>query len=423
MKLKDIYIPKSSSKEEIYRNMISIYYYKLFNPDADISSLVNKKYKLFFEKYFLNYQNPLIFTLYNQIPTEFLPLPEQNFYYFFPMISFNKIGWKPKLNSHEKVQNINEIWKSLVDKEIKNITTIQERFQSLKVIKSKYYDNLICNFSIKKIFSLPSEFIKNKLIMIRTDKESHVTKDFKIESDSIYVKGKIINQNDIINVILLKELTKKDIIKCFNITTIDPGTYLYHQINLNINTEIKDKYTFNYYSLNFYSRILNPFEKNILYKYQEFITLKPISILDISTNSIINNPITTNKKYSKFQCFDIANIKKLNPICDYDLIDVRKRFDEVNYNKKRGLLLLIWKNSSYIDFNMSFIRFLNNFNLPYFNLMSLVIDKDQPKLLGEEIYMNNYLATKYLKVVTKFTTDTTKFKNKKINPEYEKMYF
>ncbi len=55
--------------------------------------------------------------------------------------------------------------------------------------------------------------------------------------------------------------------------------------------------------------------------------------------------------------------------------------------------------------------------------MSLVIDKNEPKLLGEEIYMNNYLATKYLKVVTNFTTDTTKFKNKKINSEYEKMYF
>ena len=88
MKLKDIYVPKSSLKEEIYRNMISIYYYKLFNPDADISSLVNKKHKFFFENYFLNYQNPLIFTLYNQIPTEFLPLPDDKFYYFFGSIYF-----------------------------------------------------------------------------------------------------------------------------------------------------------------------------------------------------------------------------------------------------------------------------------------------------------------------------------------------
>lgn len=72
---------------------------------------------------------------------------------------------------------------------------------------------------------------------------------------------------------------------------------------------------------------------------------------------------------------------------------------------------------------MSFTRFLNHYNLPYFNLMSLVIDNDQPKLLGEEIYMNTYLEKKYLKIVTKFTTDTTKFKNKKKNPEYEKIYF
>ena len=55
--------------------------------------------------------------------------------------------------------------------------------------------------------------------------------------------------------------------------------------------------------------------------------------------------------------------------------------------------------------------------------MSLVIDKNETKLLGEEIYMNTHLANKYLKVVTKFTTDTTKFKNKKINSGYEKMYF
>lgn len=420
MKLKDIYIPKSSSKEEIYRNMISIYYYKLFNPDADISNLVNKKLTFFFENYFLNYQNPLIFTLYNQIPTEFLPLPEQKFYYFFPVITFNKIGWKPKLNSHEKVQNINEIWKYKVDEEIKN-KIVQDRFPSLKVIKNKYYDNVICNLSIKQLFSLPPEFIKNKLIMIRTDKESYVTKDFKIGSDSINVEGKIINQKDIINIILLKELTKKDIINCFNLTTIDPGTYLYHQKK--ISKKYKNGYTYNYFCLNFYSRILHPFEKDILYRYQEYITLKPISILDISTNSIINNPITTNKKYSKFQCFDIANIKKLNPICDYDLLDVRKRFDEVNYNKKRGLLLLIWKNSTYIDSSMSFTRFLNYYNLPYFNLMSLVIDNNQPKLLGEEIYINTYLSGKYLKLVTKYTPDTTKFKNKKINPEYEKIYF
>ena len=421
MKLKDIYVPKSSSKEEIYRNMISIYYYKLFNPDADISHLVNKKLTFFFENYFLNYQNPLIFTLYNQIPTEFLPLPEQKFYYFFPIISFNRIGWKPKLNSHEKVQNINEIWKYKLDKKMENITTVQERFPSLKVIKNKYYDNVICNLSIKQIFFLPSEFIKNKLIMIRTDKKSYVTKDFKIGSDSINVESKNINQKDIINIILLKELTKEDIINCFNLTTINPGTYLYHQ--LKNDKEYKDEWFWNYFCLNFHSRILNPFEKNILYKYQEYITIKPISILDISTNSIINNPVTTNKKYSKFQCFDIDNIKKLNPICDYELLDVSKRFDEVNYNKKRGLLLLIWKNSTYIDSNMSFTRFLKHYNLPYFNLMSLVIDKEQPKLLGEEIYMNTYLEKKYLKIVTKFTTDTTKFKNKKINTEYEKIYF
>jgi hypothetical protein len=78
-----------------------------------------------------------------------------------------------------------------------------------------------------------------------------------------------------------------------------------------------------------------------------------------------------------------------------------------------------------VKFNITLCLILNlqGCNLPYFNIISLVIDKDQPKLLGEEIYMNNYLATKYLKVVTKFTTDTTKFKNKKINSEYEKMYF
>ena len=78
--------------------------------------------------------------MYNQIPTEFLPLPEQKFYYFFPIISFNRIGWKPKLNSHEKVQNINEIWKYKLDKKMENITTVQERFPSLKVIKNKYYE-------------------------------------------------------------------------------------------------------------------------------------------------------------------------------------------------------------------------------------------------------------------------------------------
>ena len=419
MKL-NIYIPKSSSKEEIYRNLISIYYYKLFNPDADISSLVNKKHKLFFENYFLNYQNPLIFTLYNQIPTEFLPLPDDKFYYFFPMISFYKIGRKPKLNPHEKVLNINEIWKYKLTNKTKNII-VQERFPSLKVIKSTYYDNFIFNFPVKLLFSLPSEFIKNKLIMIRTNKESYVTKDFKLGFDFINVKGKSINQKDLINVILLKELTKEDIIKCFNLTTIEPGTYLYHQEKINENLD--DKITYNWFCLNFYSRISNPFEKNILYKYQEYITIKPISILDICTNSIINNPITNNKKYSKFQCFDIDNIKNLNPICDYDFIDVHKKFDVVNFNKKKGLLLLIWKNSTYIDSNMSFTVFLNHFNLPYFNIMSLVIDNDQPKLLGEEIYMNTYLEKKYLKVVTKFTTDTTEFKNKKINSEYEKIYF
>lgn len=298
MKLKDIYIPKSSSKEEIYCNLISIYYYKLFNPDADISSLVNKKHKLFFENYFLNYQNPLIFTLYNQIPTEFLPLPEQKFYYFFPVISFNKIGWKPKLNRHEKVKNINEIWKYKLDKKMENITTVQERFPSLKVIKRTYYDKNVCNFIIKQLFSLPTEFIKNKLIMIRTDKKSYVTKDFKIGSDSINVEGKIINQKDIINIILLKELTKEDIINCFNLTTIEPGTYLYHQ--LKIDKEYKDEWFWNYFCLNFHSRILHPFEKNILYKYQEYITIKPISILDISTNSIINNPVTTKKNIVNF---------------------------------------------------------------------------------------------------------------------------
>ncbi len=55
--------------------------------------------------------------------------------------------------------------------------------------------------------------------------------------------------------------------------------------------------------------------------------------------------------------------------------------------------------------------------------MSLVIDEEVPKLLGEEVFINTHVVKNNLKITTEFTTDTSKFENKIKNINYKKLYF
>ena len=113
MKLNQIYKPKSLNKEEIYRNFMSIYYYLLFNekPENYYKKIIKyfyrdrtELYQEFFNDNFIFEQNVFFFTLYNQLPIEFLPFSQDFLYFYYPLITFKPLDDIKKYYSENKIK-------------------------------------------------------------------------------------------------------------------------------------------------------------------------------------------------------------------------------------------------------------------------------------------------------------------------------
>ena len=426
--IKDVKIINKENKEEIYRNLMSIYYYLLLNNKFDnyYKKIIKYFYKNrtelyqdFFYNNFLFEQNVLFFTLYNQIPFDFLPFPKKIFYFYYPIITFisNNTILNTKFNN--KIIDKNLYWKLYSENELNEIKKIKDIDNNIEgTTDTDIYDNYQFYFDINYIKLLSKNFIKNKILFIFTNYPI-IVKKFKINEDKIilfeyyikiseykHIKKKyIINFDKIIYISIYDKITKNKIENCFPKIILNKNTYLYKQINRDYFDKSFEINNYNlWFTLHPFTRILDPlyFLPNNKYIHSEYILNENMNILNISSNIYVNN-IIINKNYKSetdyFKYFINIDIN----ITDYDIINSTRKNTEINYNKKNSLLFIIWKNKTYIDTNISFINFLKLLNIcSYFNLMSVVkLKNNDIKFLGEEIYIyhpnikliNNYTDT------------------------------
>jgi hypothetical protein len=460
MKMNDIYKPKSLEKEEVYRNLISIYYYLLFNNKSDnyYKKIIKYFYKnntnnylTFFNDNFLLNQNIFFFTLYNQIPLDFLPLPKSYMYLYYPLITFihnkdkyylyNKLEFSESLSSNNKIIDINNYWEKYTREDIKEKNLkIQELKKSLNNIKEEndtdIYDNFQIGFDIEYLKKLPNNFFKNKTIFLFI-KNPIISHSFKFDADkniiilyNYYIKNNNYRYISEMNVIplenikfisLYEKITKLNILKCFSNEILKKNTYIYNQTNKE--NKIDNSKEVNWFTLTPFVRIHDPLYMlpTNEYIYKEFIVTKDTEILNISSNIYLNNIIINNNNKNSFQCFNSNNIKETIKLCDYDFINSNRINTEINYNKKNGLLLIIWKNKKYIDNNTSFTYFLKYLGIEsYFNLMSYVkLKNNEIKLLGEEIY----IKSPNIKIISDYTDDISKFNLYSQKEKYDKLYY
>jgi len=464
MKMKQLYKPKSLNKEDIYRNFMSIYYYLLFNekPDNYYKKIIKYFYKertelfqKFFYDNFLSEPNLFFFTLYNQLPIEFLPFPKVFFYFYYPIISFKQSGnsknyYSPsKIELNEKLINYNEVidrnlfWREYLkyyfsgDK-IKKIKDINGNIEGEN--DTDIYDNYQFYFDIDYLNVISSDFINNKLLMIFTENPI-ITNDFKFNQKKKIIiifkyfiklsqikyeykeKHTIIEFKNIKYISIYDKITKNKIEKCFQTNILNKNTYLYSQLNNRNINENKDKTTINdmfWFNLTPYVRILDPLylSPDEKYYYREYITNENIELLNISSNIYVNNELI-NENYKDYDLKNFAN----NDIkfTDYDIVNSNRTNVTINYNKKNGLSFILWKNKIYTDKTINFQKFLISLNIKsYFNLMSFVkLKTNEIKFLGEELYIGD----RNISLVNNYTTDISKFNLYKEKDKYENIYY
>lgn len=453
MKTKEIYIPKNQEPKEIYRNLITIYYFLLFNKKSE--NYYKKFLKFFYEDKAKNYydffnnnfyqkQNILFFTLYNQLPLEFLPLPNKTFYLNFPLITFfnnHKIKLSNKFIS-KKLIEMDIIWSSNDERILNNVYNLKKEENENKL------DNYNFNFNINKIFNLSEDFFIDKILFIFTNnpiicnnyKINYKTKDItlinyyiKLNSENYIksnIKNKIINKFYIKYLCIYKKIIKNDIEDVFRYKTIKKDTYLYNTIKKDVYNDIyihkiKEEKIPNFYTLTPFNKVLDPlYQKNNKYVFSEYIINNNIKTLDITTNTYFNNELFNNQNINLIDCFDINSLKNNNKYCNYKFINPEKQIKFINYNKKESLLLIIWKNKNIVDNSISFTFFLELLNIySYFNLFDLVKKtNNEIKLLSEEIYIDDILKINITKN-RNYVDDISKFKIYDQKEKYKQLYF
>ena len=436
-----IYRPKNDEPSELYRNFIMVYHYLLLNnkSEDDYRKILKYfyqekaiKYFNFFYNNFLNYQNIFFFTLYNQMPLEFLPLPESDLYLNYPLITFSDkdtffLESKSPINLSKyfisrDIYDIKIKWKEGMSKwfgeEIINKKLNEIKPDLIENNNQELYDDFHIVYNTQFIRNLNNSFLKNKILFIFINNpiiclnynfvldELNIYSYYKKINFNKYIKikkHKIFNLKDIKYISFYKNIIKDDIYKCFLKNKLKSETILYQQQNKDY---YNDTYIPSYFTINPKVRILDPlYLENSKYILTEYKLKKDIDILNITSNIYLNNEIT-NRNFNLYQD-DILKCYKLNDdiennlkFCDYDFVNPTLKVDEINYNKKNALLLIIWKNKRIVDNKTSFNYFLNLLDIKsFFNLFSLIKNKKKIELLGEEFFISEPDLVSKLKVL------------------------
>lgn len=404
--------------------------------------------------HFLSDQNIFFFTLYNQLPIEFLPLPHYKYYLNFPLITFINKSTKYysysqiKLNElyidNEEIIDADFLWTSRMINDPKSTQTkskiIKDYILNIQENKNDdIYDNFYIYFDTNYLLLLPDNYLSNKMLFIFTN-EPIISDNFVfIKKNKIfilyncYIKNKnlkykkiskkIIHINSIKFISIYSYIDNKKLLECFSMNILPKNTYLYNSTNVDYIEDAK-KYDPLYFTITPFVRIYDPLyvypEKKYIYK--EYITNKDLNVLNMTTNIYLNN-ILINQNYSKtnelLYCFNnFANLK----YCNCNFINSEKIIININYNKKIHLLILIWKNKKYVDFKITYNWFLDIFKIDnFFNFFDFIkLKNNKIQLLGEELFIND---SKNISLVTDMTDDMTQFKIYDQKNKYKDTYY
>ena len=443
MELKNIYLPKKNKKVgkqfEYFRSFINLYNYLLLNNINKKSEIIEKykilynntKYFKFFYENFILEQNILIFTLYNNIPLVFLSYPDDKFYIkYYPIITFygndNNIIKKHiiklvSINFPKYLTHISKVYSDYKknDDNYPSEKTLKNFSKKLENKPSNYnkYDYMQSIIPVKYIKNLQSVFLQNKIIFLQEkDLNLIISEKFifdnnknKIILKSYYIKisrnkYNKINQNkeiffdNIIYLSIFDEITKNKILNCFSIEKLNKNTKLYYNYKETYNKKHKPLFYVN----NKNERPLEPLNlKNTKYNIKEFQLIKSVEFLNITNNILFNNSILL--KNEKIDCISNKDLMKVAKYCDVDILYKFYNYDiEPNYNKRLMINLILWKNLSFLDYEIDIFDLLLKYNFKgYINNFSYLMFKNNKlkKLSTEFVFTDNEEIEKYIKII------------------------
>jgi len=442
---------KSKKKISInyFQSFLSCYYFKLFTKIND--ELFNEefhkvydsnKYLDFFYENFIDNQNVLIFTTYNQLPIEFLPFPNKKYYFSFPLITFygekiyseGKIQLEKNLisdnivhrehifdiymNSNDDYPNQNvmkKVQNSLKNKKMidDDINTLNIPIRFIKILSNQYFNDKILYLFVNKKIIICDKFKKdkNKIILIRFYQ--------KVNKNSYKsLKNLIINIDDIKYLSIYKKFNHEDLLNVFPTVILKKDALLYNEKNIHEYVPSKNtggipRFFTLYPKFEIQEPLYMPDINN--YYCTQYKLKESVELLDLTTNIFYLFDETkktytyTNYRESKtenkltddiFRCIgDSKFTTKINE-CDIDIITKFEGKTYPNYNRRTPLSLIIWKNVYYSDRNMKILSFFNSLKFNgYFNNFAYAWYKNNIiKLLGNEIvFSNKIIAEKYVK--------------------------
>ena len=254
---------KKQYSNAYFKSFISFYYYQLFTKlnknilnEEFIKLYGTDKYFKFFYNNFIDNQNILIFTIYNQIPIEFLPFPNKKYYYYFPLITFydgelyskSKIILDKNLISN-KITHRDHIFDIYMktDKDYPNKNMMKEIQNSLKNKKMIEDEIITLNFPIKFIKMLPNNYLNNKVILLLIDKRLIICDNFIKKENNIILnnfyqkinrnfyklfKNLTININNLKYLSIFDKFNHKSLLKIYTTLFLKKDELLYNEKNI-----------------------------------------------------------------------------------------------------------------------------------------------------------------------------------------------
>ena len=447
MEFKNIYLPKEnkriSKQFEYFRSFINFYYYLLLN-NIIVKSKIKEKYKSlykdtkyfnFFYENFIVEQNILIFTLYNNIPLNFLSYPDDKFYIeYYPIITFfgNDVNCikkeKIKLNSTYFPKSLTHVSKAYLY--IKEYESYYPSKDTLKNFSNKIenkpknhnkYDYMNSRISLNYFKNIENNFLQNKIIFFQDNelnliisenfifdsiKSKIILKSYYIKTSNKkyqkFYKNKEIVFNNIIYLSVLDKITKNKLINCFTMEKLKKNMDMYNSINIKNKNKFDESYLPTYFTININERPLEPLNLALhKYKVNKYKLIKDVDILNITNNILFNNSILL--KNEKIDCISNKDLHKVAKYCDVDILYKFFNYDmEPNYNKRLMINLILWKNLSFIDREIDIFDLLLKYNFKgYINNFSyLMFKKNKLKKLSTEFVFTNYKEVeKYIKFI------------------------
>lgn len=374
---------------EYFQLGLIYYYISIINnlSKTEVKKKINQNFDIIEEVIFKN-KDPLVFTFYNTLPYEFLPLPLE-YQYYYSYASF--------INKDFEIDNIkNFIYEDInLNIEKPNIYYSAARqdmhiFPYIKniMIPLKYYNKFIeDDMDILIICEDLEAYIVDK--NMKSKYKFNNSKFKNIMKFKPYVKHEEIINKQIKYLFLLKPITKKQVNDIFPTVTIPKGTYLYHSRSDDLTPNIIRTFYAIYPKIN----MIDPFEL-FPADYHCFLyrTTKDLEAVNLNKNTFFEYRFDgkhddsgsfefydTTKIYGErkiksklFDCIGDNLENRLN--CDFN--DIKDYGTQKTFNNnimtwrrnlgKRYLYLLINKTKKYIFPCYYYMDFLQNYEYKSF---------------------------------------------------------